>query len=143
MQTTVDAREAFIALNMIEQVGPIRVRQLLEHFGDASSILRASTQQLLAVHGIGVDTAESFADWQQTVDLRAELKRIAEFGCQVLVQADEDYPRLLREIYDPPIALYVKGTLLAKDRNAVAIVGSPQTTHYGLEASRRLGYQLG
>ena len=139
---TVDAREAFIALNMIEQVGPIRVRQLLEHFGDAPSILRASKQQLLAVHGLGVDTAESVANWQQTVDLRAELKRIAEFGCQVLVQADEDYPRLLREIYDPPIALYVKGTLLAKDRNAVAIVGSRQTTHYGLEASRRLGYQL-
>jgi DNA processing protein len=49
---------------------------------------------------------------------------------------------LLREIYDPPIVLYVKGTLTVKDRNAVAIVGSRQTTSYGLEVARRLAYQL-
>ena len=44
-----DSREAFVALNMIDHVGPVRVRQLLEHFGDAASILKASKQQLLRV----------------------------------------------------------------------------------------------
>ncbi len=137
-----DAREAFIALNMLEQVGPVRVRQLLEQFGDAPAILRASKSRLLAVRGIGLDTAESIANWEKTVDLSGELKRIAQFGCRVLIHGDEDYPPLLREIYDPPMVLYVKGTLGPKDRNAVAIVGSRQTTHYGLEVSRKLGYQL-
>ena len=138
-----DSKEAFIALNMIERVGPVRVRQLLEHFGEAPAILRASKQQLLAVHGIGPDTAESIANWEKSVDLAAELKRIEDFGCHVLIQADENYPPMLREIYDPPIVLYVKGTLDAKDRNSVAIVGSRQTTHYGLEVARKFGYQLG
>src|SRR5205085_7838640 len=50
---------------------------------------------------------------------------------------------LLRQIYDPPIVLYVRGQLTAKDKNAVAMVGSRQTTHYGLEVARKLGYQLG
>ncbi len=137
-----DSKEAFVALNMIEHVGPVRVRQLLEHFGDAPSVLRASRQQLLAVRGIGTDTAEAIASWEKTIDLDAELNRVKDSGCRVLTQDDEDYPPLLREIYDPPIVLYVKGTLTAKDRNAVAIVGSRQTTHYGLEVSRKFGYQL-
>jgi len=138
-----NSREAFVALNMIETVGPVRVRQLLERFGDAPSILSASRSQLLGVQGIGEETASAIASWERTIDLAAELKRIDEYGCHVLTQDDEDYPPLLREIYDPPIVLYVKGALGAKDKNSVAIVGSRQTTHYGVEVARRFGYQLG
>jgi len=47
-----DSREAFIALNLIEGVGPVRVRTLLEHFGDAPNILSASKSQLLHVRNI-------------------------------------------------------------------------------------------
>ena len=135
-------REAYVALNMIDHVGPVRVRQLLERFGDVVSILKASKSQLLSVRGIGEDTAEAIAGWEMTVDLAAELKRCEEFGCHVVTQQDEEYSALLREIYDPPIVLYVKGTLDSKDRNGVALVGSRQTTHYGIEVARKLAYQL-
>jgi DNA processing protein len=143
MSADMDPKEALVAMNMIDGVGPVRVRQLLEHFGDASAVLRASRAQLLQVRGIGQETAESIANWEKTVDLAAELKRVADFGCRIVTQAEEEYPELLRQIYDPPTVLYVKGELSAKDKNAVAIVGSRQTTHYGLESARRLGYQLG
>jgi DNA processing protein len=137
-----DAREALVALNLVEHVGPIRVRQLLEHFGDAPAILRAAKQHLLQVRGIGEDTAEAIASWETTVDLPGELKRISDFGCHILTYADEDYPEMLRQIYDPPVVLYVKGKLTPRDKNAVAMVGSRQTTHYGLEVARKLAYQL-
>jgi DNA processing protein len=134
--------EALVALNMVDHVGPVRLRQLLDHFGDPMSVLRASRAQLKAVRGIGEDTADAIADWEKTVDLAAELKRIADFGCRILTQDDSEYPASLRQIYDPPIVLYVKGQLTTKDTNAVAIVGTRQTTHYGLEVARKLGYQL-
>lgn len=137
-----DSREALVALNMIEHVGPVRVRQLLEHFTDAPAILSASRNQLQHVRGIGEETAEAISNWEKTVDLAGELKRIADFGCHVVIQSDEEYPAPLREIYDPPIVLYAKGALTAKDKNAVAMVGSRQTTHYGIEAARKLAYQL-
>src|SRR5215813_1241062 len=137
-----DSREALVALNMIDGVGPIRVRQLLERFGDAAAILGASRQQLMQVHGIGGETAEAIASWEKTIDLGAELKRIAEFGCRIVIQADPEYPELLRQIYDPPVVLYVKGELLANDKNSVALVGSRMTTHYGIEVARKLAYQL-
>src|SRR5205814_6419084 len=79
---------------------------------------------------------------EKNIDLAAELKRIADFGCRIITQAEPEYPELLRQIYDPPIVLYVKGELLPKDKNAVAMVGSRMTTHYGLEVARKLAYQL-
>src|SRR5882724_7331120 len=137
-----DSREAFIALNMIEHVGPVRARLLIEHFGDAPKILAASRHELQRVRNIGEDTAENIATWEKSVDLAGELKRITDFGCHVLISSDENYPALLREIYDPPLVLYVKGELTAKDKNAVAMVGSRMTTHYGIETARKLAYQL-
>src|SRR5579859_7452334 len=137
-----DAREALVALNLVEHVGPVRVRQLLEHFGEAPAILAASRQQLLRVRGIGEETADAIASWEKTIDLSGELKRISDFGCHILIQTDEDYPELLRQIYDPPVVLYVKGRLTGADKNAVAMVGSRMTTHYGIEVARKLGYQL-
>jgi DNA processing protein len=138
-----DAREALVALNMIDHVGPVRLRQLLQFFGEPTAILKASKQQLLQVHGIGEDTAMAISNWETAVDLAAELKRLSDFGCHAVIQGDDEYPELLRQIYDPPIVLYVKGSLLPRDKNAVAMVGSRQTTHYGLEVARRLAYQLG
>lgn len=70
------------------------------------------------------------------------MKRIEDFGCHILTQADAAYPELLRQIYDPPVVLYVKGELTTPDKNAVAMVGSRTTTHYGIEAARKLAYQL-
>jgi len=137
-----DPREALVALNMIDHVGPIRARHLLDHFGDAAAILGASRHQLLHVKGIGDETADSIVNWEKNVDLKGELKRIADFSCHIVSQADPEYPELLRQIYDPPLVLYVKGTLSPKDKNSVAIVGSRMTTHYGIESARRLGYQL-
>ena len=137
-----DSREALIALNMVEGVGPVRARSLIGHFGEAPAVLAASRQELLRVRNIGADTAEKIAGWEKSVDLAGELKRISDFGCHVLIQSDAAYPAMLREIYDPPLVLYVQGALTAKDKNAVAMVGSRMTTHYGIETARKLAYQL-
>lgn len=137
-----EPHEALVALNLIERVGPVRVRQLLEQFGEAPAILRASRRQLLQVRGIGEDIADAIVNWEKTTDLAAELKRIAAFGCRIVTQADTEYPELLRQIYDPPVVLYVKGRLHAQDKNSVAVVGSRLTTPYGLETARKLARQL-
>lgn len=137
-----EPREALVALNMVDHVGPVRLRQLLDHFGDAPSILHASGQQLRSVSGVGEETAAAISGWEKSVDLAAELKRVQEFGCQIYTRDDPEYPPSLREIYDPPIVLYAKGSLTDRDRNAVALVGARQTTYYGIEAARKLGYQL-
>lgn len=136
-------QEALVALNMIEYVGPIRLRHMLDHFGgDPVAILRATPPQLFAVPGVGAETADAIAAWESTVDLASELRRIAEYGCRIITQFESEYPALLREIYDPPVVLYLKGALTEADRNGIALVGSRLTTPYGTEMARKLAYQL-
>jgi DNA processing protein len=104
--------------------------------------LGAPKLRLQQISGIGADVADRITGWEQSIKLSEELKRVEEWGCQVVTQLDEEYPPSLREIYDPPIVLYVKGDLSAKDKNGIAMVGSRQTTHYGIETARKLSYQL-
>lgn len=137
-----NAREALIALNMLPKIGPVRVRRLMEHFGNAGDILRQSQARLMEVNGIGVDTAEIICDWENRIDLVAELEEARRRGLSILTLEDEDYPNALRESYDPPLALYVWGALKPRDCHALAIVGSRKTSHYGVQTARQFAFQL-
>lgn len=136
------AREAYIALNMVNEVGPVRVRALLKRFGSPAAILAARTDELQQVEGVGPEVARQIRNWEATVDLPGELARIAAAGVEVLTPDDAGYPKHLREIYDPPLALYVRGTLTERDNFAIAIVGSRRASLYGQEMARKLAYQL-
>ena len=136
------SREAYIALNMIDGVGPIRVRALLERFGTPEAILSAPRQELMQVEGVGEEVARNVTQWRENIDFDAELARIERSGVRVVTRDDAAYPKNLREIYDPPLVLYVKGALRENERMAIAIVGSRRTTLYGQEMARKLAYQL-
>lgn len=137
-----EVKEALIALNMVDHLGPIRLKQLLQYFSSPVELLSATEESLRRVPGVGPETAQAIAKWEENVDLQGELKRIQEFGCTVLTEADDAYPPSLREIYDPPIVLYVLGSLQERDRHGVAVVGSRRSSHYGMETARRLSYQI-
>lgn len=137
-----NSTEASIALNMVPGVGPVRLRRLLEAFETPEKVLLAREAQLRAVDGVGSEVAAAIAHWQDTLDLDAELARIRDFGARVITGASPEYPRMLREISNPPIVLYVWGELIERDQKAIGVVGSRQTTHYGLESAKKLSYQL-
>ena len=134
--------EACIALNMVPNLGPVRLRKLLEVFETPERVLLARASELKTVDGIGKEIAEGIATWESHVDLPAELRRIADFGAKVFTRDSPEYPRHLREIYNPPILLYVWGTLTERDHRAVSVVGSRKTSHYGLECAKKLSYQM-
>lgn len=135
-------REALIALNMLPGIGPVRVRRLLEYFGDAESILTAAAGKLTAVDGIGPETAETIRGWEDRIDLAAELREVEARGLTIVTQEDDGYPDALRQSYDPPLLLYVWGGIEEADRHALAIVGSRKTTHYGIQTARQFAFQL-
>ena len=135
-------KEAFIALNMVPHLGPVRLRRLLEVFGSPERVLSAKRNELQDVDGLNQVLADSLATWETLVDLEQELTRIREFGATVLTLDDADYPALLREIHDPPTVLYVWGKLEPRDHHAVGVVGSRRTSHYGLECAKKISYQI-
>jgi DNA processing protein len=134
--------EACIALNMVPNLGPIRLRKLLERFETPERVLTARAAELRRVEGVADAIADAIAQWEQQIDLPAELARIRDFGAQVITSESAEYPRALREIYNPPIVLYVWGTLTERDQRAISVVGSRKTSHYGLECAKKLSYQI-
>jgi len=136
------SKEAYIVLNMLQEVGPVRVRRLLEQFGRPEKILEASRSELLRVDGIGEEVVRSITSWREQADLDAELKRIEQAGARVVTCDDADYPKNLRQIYDPPLVLYVKGELSERDAFSIALVGTRRASVYGQEMARKLAYQL-
>jgi len=134
--------QAFIALNMIPRVGPIRLRRLLGRFGTPQAVLAGSAADLTSVDGVGPEAAKSIANWEAQVDLENELRKIDEFGAKVLTWNSPEYPSALKDIYDPPIVLYVWGELRPQDRHAVGVVGTRKPSHYASEAAKKLSYQL-
>lgn len=134
--------EACIALNMIPLMGPVRLRRLLDVFGSAEKILLARTSELSAVSGIPSQLAENITRWQELADPAAELQKAANLGAHVITAADDEYPAALREIHDPPIVLYVRGSITDRDRHAVAVVGSRRCSHYATECAKKLSFQM-
>ncbi|MBU3665585.1 MAG: DNA-protecting protein DprA [Chthoniobacterales bacterium] len=134
--------EACVALNMIPSMGPVRMRRLLGAFGSAEKILLARRGQLEQVEGISSHVAENIARWQGFADPSAELRKAKAMGAVVITAEDDNYPHSLREIHDPPIVLYMLGTLDDRDRNAIAVVGSRRASHYATESAKKLSFQM-
>ena len=135
-------KDAYLALNLLPRIGPIRVRRLLERFQSPQQILTAKRRELLEVPGIGEDMAEQIGDWENRIDLAEEKRRIADHDISLVTLDDENYPAALREIHDPPFLLYMKGTLTPADAAAIGVGGSRRTTHDGKEQAKKLSFQL-
>ncbi|NKB24427.1 MAG: hypothetical protein GKR87_08650 [Kiritimatiellae bacterium] len=124
-------QEAYIALNMIEGLDPVRVRSLIETLGAAEAIFDATPDELMKAHGVGIELSRTITERRAEIDPLDEIKKAKKWGARIITLFDDEYPELLKTIYDPPLALYVKGTLEKEDRRSIAIVGSRRSTHYG------------
>ena len=115
---------------------------LLRHFGTPEDIYYADEGELLLTEGMTREQAALLADH----DLSAADRILADcqrLGLTLLTLQDAAYPGRLKNIYDPPCLLYVKGRLPAFDEEAaVAVVGTRKCTPYGVTAAEKLGYGL-
>jgi len=135
-----DRETAYVALNLMPGIGPVRVRALLDRFGSAPAILAASLGSLSET--VGSKLGGALYKWRDEVDLDAELGKIEGAGVKLVTWECANYPQLLLQISGPPILLYVRGELIAQDEHALAIVGTRQMSHYGRECARQFGFQL-
>lgn len=142
MADTLTERQAFMVLNDLPNIGPVTLHRLLEEFGsDPRDILAANKRQLESVRGVGPETSDALVNWRKHFDLAKEEERLAKAGATFITARDEGYPKLLKEIHDPPIGLYRKGSYLF-GQPCIAVVGSRRTTLYGQSVAKKLGADL-
>lgn len=131
-----------MVLNDLPNIGPITLNRLLEEFsGDPREILVADKRRLESVRGVGPETSAALLNWRTHFDLAREEERLVKADAAFITTRDVGYPKLLKEINDPPIGLYRKGSYLF-EQPCIAIVGSRRTTLYGQSVAKKLGAQL-
>lgn len=132
----------WVALNMTPGIGPRAAAKLLERFGSAEGVFDAARAELERLR-LPPEAIDSIVrrEFQEKAEL--EIERVASIGADLLILDDGVYPALLREIYDPPITLYVKGAWeICLDQPCVAVVGSRRCSTYGQNAALMLGRDL-
>lgn len=118
-----------------------RLNALLESFGSPEAIFAAPPRELGAAPGMTPQAAERLLD-PEAGQVEGDLRLIERLGVHLLTRQDPDFPPLLRQIFDPPPVLYVRGTLGEGDRCAVAMVGSRRCSSYARLISDRLARDL-
>ncbi len=138
------AEEIFywLALNLIPGVGSILLKRLLDRFKTPEAVFRAPMRELLKIEGLGEKVAGEIQKGPLEKVVGRELSLLKEIGGKIITFKDEDYPKRLKDIYDPPALLYVRGELRREDELAIAIVGSRKTSPYGRWITEKIGQDL-
>lgn len=124
-------RRSVIALNLINEIGPVRLGRLVNYFGSAEIALNATKNELVLVEGVSPGIAEKIIMTAQSGVVGKEMDLAEKSGASVITFLDDEYPERLKNLPDSPAVLYVCGTIMPRDVFSVAVVGTRRPTNYG------------
>jgi DNA processing protein len=131
----------WLALALTPGLGPTRARQLVNFFGEVAAVFHASLTTLEAA-ALPAAAAQSIFTGKSRERAEEELARAAAVSAKVVTLEDAGYPRQLKQIYDPPVALYVRGNPAILNVPGIAVIGTRHPTPYGLGMAERLACDL-
>ncbi len=132
----------WVWFSLIQNIGSIRKQKLLEKFKTPDMIYELSKKQLMQVEGIGERTAENILDKSIREKINNHLEYLKARQIQIITIQDKEYPKSLKQIYDYPISIYVKGNIELLNNESIAIIGSRECSNYGKDAAKYFGYHL-
>jgi DNA processing protein len=135
------SQRLWLALTLTSGLGPTRAKRLVEFFGGVEGVFRASLTELEAA-GLPAEAAQSLATGRSIELAQDELGKAASAGIKIVSLDDPEYPPELRQIYDPPLLLYVRGNVAAISQPGIAMVGTRHPTPYGMGMAERLACDL-
>jgi DNA processing protein len=132
----------WVELNMTPGIGPRAAAKLLERFGSAEAVYKATRAELEQLR-LPPEAVDTIIARDLLPRAEAEITAVKQLGGDILLLDDGVYPSSLREIYDPPIVLYVKGAWSdCLDRPCIGVVGSRRCSTYGQNAANMLARDL-
>ena len=132
----------WIWLSLIPVLGSIKKQKLLQYFATPEKIFLESKQGLLKIEGIGEKIVNEILDKNIRKSVKNHITYMEKNNIQFITIQDEEYPQILKEIYDYPISLYVKGNAEILNSKSIAIVGCRDATTYGKNSAKYFGYNL-
>ena len=131
----------WVGFNIIPGIGRVRFGQLESYFGDLETAWKAGPAELKR-SGLDESPIRAIKSWRPRISLEAEMEKLDRFGIKVLTWHDPKYPARLKEIYDYPPLLYIRGSLLPEDEWCLAVVGTRRPTVYGRQVTEEIVTEL-
>ena len=129
-------------LSLIKNLGFKKYSNLIKRFKTNKNIFNATKKELMQVDLISEKMSENILNQEIRKQAIIHLKFMKENKIDIISIADDEYPSLLREIYGPPIFLYIRGNKNILNGANVAIVGCRECSEYGRNIAQRISYEL-
>ena len=136
-----ETRQYWVAFSLVKGIGAVRFQALLNFFGDPQIAWGAPTEALREA-GLSEKVIENVVELRSAINLDQVWDQLEAKGITVLIQTDENYPRRLQELEQPPPVLYMLGELTSEDEWAVAVVGTRRVTAYGRQVAEDIAGTL-
>ena len=132
-----DELKYWVGFSRMPGIGRVKIAQLLEHFSTLEQAWKASTGELRKA-GLDSKSADTIVNMRPRISLDAEMESLKRYKVKVLTCDSATYPQRLREIYDYPPVLYVRGNPLPEDETCLAVVGTRRATVYGRQVTEEI-----
>lgn len=132
----------WIWLSLIKNLGSKRKLKLLELYKTPEEIYKLTKEELININGIGEAIANNIIISKNEKILNYHIKYMNENNIKIININEREYPQALKEIYDPPISLYVKGNIEKLNNKNIGIVGCRECTTYGKKSAEYFSYNL-
>jgi DNA processing protein len=130
-----------VGLSLLPGIGPARFYRLLDRCGDPERAWRASERDLTAL-GVEARILPTLLEKRKSISIEQEMEKLRRAEVTVLSVYDPEYPLRLKEIYNPPALLYMKGEITRQDDQSVGVVGTRAPSVYGRELTARIVPEL-
>ena len=140
----IEEKRYWIWFSLIKGLGIKRKQKLLEIYKTPKKIYELNKEELSKIKGIGIGTqiVNNILEEKTRKDVNKHISYMEKNNIDIISIIDKNYPQNLRNIYDPPISLYVKGNKNILNNKAIAIIGCRQASEYGRKAAKYFGYNL-
>ena len=127
----------WVGFTLIPGIGRVRLSRLEQHFGKLERAWLANATEL-EMAGLDNRSIEAITAMRPKISLDAEMEKLERYKVTVLTYKDEAYPFRLKEIYEPPPVIYIRGSLTPEDDWSLAVVGTRRPTFYGREVAEQI-----
>lgn len=135
-------KKYWIWFSLIKGLGCVRKNKLLKIYGTPREIYKLSKSELLKIDGIGEETATNIIESKSEKILNYHIKYMKENNIDIIHICEKSYPQILKQIYDAPVSLYIRGNKEILNEKNVGIVGCRECTDYGKKAAKYFAYNL-
>ena len=137
-----DKNKYWVWFSLIENLGSRKKQELLKKYNNPQRIYNLKKEDIVKIPGFSEKRAEMILDKKKRYELNDYLQKMKKENVDIITIEDDEYPRILKNIYDYPISLYIKGNKKILNNKSIGIVGCRIASEYGIKVAQYFAYKL-